>query len=86
MSTASIETSPSSQIWRGAGQNEHFVQFYEDDSTLLASLQGYLEHHLHRGAAAIVIATGAHLDALYSSASLMAWTWTPHSAPVSICR
>jgi PAS domain S-box-containing protein len=50
--------------WRDAGDHEHFVQFYERDSALLESVAEYLRHGLDTGAAAIAVATAAHLQAL----------------------
>jgi PAS domain S-box-containing protein len=50
--------------WRDAGDQEHFVQFYEQDSALLESVTQFLQHGLETGAGAIVIATAAHLEQL----------------------
>jgi PAS domain S-box-containing protein len=50
--------------WRDAGQGEHFVQFYEQDSVLLRSLAEYIEDGLNSGAGTIVIATAAHMEQL----------------------
>src|SRR5512146_481280 len=50
--------------WRDAGDHEHFVQFYEQESELLQSVSEYIQHGLHAGAAALVIATAPHLEEL----------------------
>jgi PAS domain S-box-containing protein len=50
--------------WRDAGDQEHFVQFYERDSALLESVTEYIQHGLDIGAGAVVIATAAHLETL----------------------
>jgi PAS domain S-box-containing protein len=50
--------------WRDAGDQEHFVQFYERDSALLESVTEYIQHGLDIGAGALVIATAAHLEKL----------------------
>ncbi len=48
--------------WRDAGDQEHFVQFYEQESALLQSVTEFVEHGLRTGAGVIVIATAAHLE------------------------
>lgn len=50
--------------WRDAGDEEHFVQFYEEESALLESVTAFLQHGLDTGAGAVVIATAAHLEQL----------------------
>ena len=50
--------------WRDAGEDEHFLQFYEQESALLQSVTEYVQHGLETGAAAVIIATGAHLEEL----------------------
>ena len=50
--------------WRDAGEREHFVQLYEQDSALLQSLTEFIENGLSVGAGAIVIATAAHMEQL----------------------
>ena len=50
--------------WRDAGEHEHFVQFYEQDSALLQSVTEFIHHGLDAGAGAIVIATASHLEEL----------------------
>src|SRR6185437_10517206 len=50
--------------WRDAGEHEHFVQFYEQDSALLQSVTEFIHHGLDTGAGAIVIATASHLEEL----------------------
>jgi PAS domain S-box-containing protein len=50
--------------WSDMGADEHFVQFYERDTALLDSVNGYVMNGLAQGAAAIVIATREHLDQL----------------------
>src|SRR5581483_8477458 len=50
--------------WGDMGETEHFVQFYEHEAALLTAVNGYVAHGLARGACAIVIATGKHLDEL----------------------
>jgi KaiC/GvpD/RAD55 family RecA-like ATPase len=46
------------------GRTDHFVQFYERDTALLAAVDGYVQNGLTEGATAIVIATREHLDEL----------------------
>lgn len=46
--------------------SDHFVQFYEADSSLLSSLSGYIGTGLSSGGAAIIIATRAHRLGLMS--------------------
>lgn len=48
----------------GSTGNEHFVRFYIDDETLVDSVATYVAQSMSDGAAAIVIATGPHLQAL----------------------
>jgi PAS domain S-box-containing protein len=48
--------------WRDAGAQEHFVQFYEQESALLQSVTEFVEHGLQTGTGVIVIATAAHLE------------------------
>jgi PAS domain S-box-containing protein len=50
--------------WRDAGDHEHFVQFYEHESGLLQSVGEYIQHGLHSGVGAIVIATAEHMEEL----------------------
>jgi signal transduction histidine kinase/ActR/RegA family two-component response regulator len=50
--------------WSGACEPEHFVQFYEADAFLISSLSGFIGAGLGAGDACIVVATGAHRDAL----------------------
>jgi signal transduction histidine kinase len=59
--------------WRGMGDSEHFVQFYEADGFLLNSLSGFIGTAINSGDGALVVATGAHrksLDELLSSSGL----------------
>ncbi len=48
--------------WRDAGEHEHFVQFYEQESALLHSVTEFTQHGLDTGAGALLIATAAHLE------------------------
>lgn len=50
--------------WSALSEGEHFVQFYDDERVLLDSVNQYVAANLASGAAAIVIATRAHLDEL----------------------
>jgi signal transduction histidine kinase/ActR/RegA family two-component response regulator len=50
--------------WSGASEPDHFVQFYEADAFLISSLAGFVGAGLEEGDACIVVATGAHRDAL----------------------
>lgn len=50
--------------WSGMGELDHFVQFYETDTFLLDSLVGFIGTGLESGDACIVVATGAHREAL----------------------
>jgi signal transduction histidine kinase/ActR/RegA family two-component response regulator len=45
--------------------NEHIVQFYEDDNFLLDSVSQFLKTGFDRGEAAIVAASGSHLEGLH---------------------
>jgi len=54
----------SAASWRDAGDHEHFVQFYEQESALLQSVAEFVQYGLNGGAGAIVIATAAHLEQL----------------------
>jgi PAS domain S-box-containing protein len=50
--------------WSDMRDTEHFVQFYERDTALLAAVDGYVRNGLSDGATAIVIATREHLEEL----------------------
>ncbi len=50
--------------WREAGEDEHFVQFYEQESALLQSVTEFIQHGLDTGAGALVTATAAHMEEL----------------------
>ncbi len=50
--------------WRDAGEREHLAQIYESDDFLVESVANYIQSGMAAGAAAIVIATGGHLDQL----------------------
>jgi signal transduction histidine kinase/CheY-like chemotaxis protein len=50
--------------WRGLGEGEHFVQFYETDTFLLDSLSGFVGTGLGAGDACIVVATKVHREGL----------------------
>jgi PAS domain S-box-containing protein len=50
--------------WREAGEQEHFVQFYERDSELVESVAQYIHYGLETGAGAVLIATTTHLEKL----------------------
>ncbi len=50
--------------WKGIGEAEHFVQFYETDTFLLDSLSGFVGAGLGEGDACIVVATKEHRDGL----------------------
>jgi PAS domain S-box-containing protein len=45
-------------------RHDHFAQFYLDDQVLVNAVAEYVRHGLGQGAAAVVIATDAHLRAL----------------------
>lgn len=47
------------------GSNQHIVQFYENDSFLLESVSEFLKTGFDRGEAAIVAASGSHLEGLH---------------------
>src|SRR4051812_8872019 len=46
--------------WREMNASEHFVQFYEADTSLLDSLTGFIGTGLAAGEGCIVVATEAH--------------------------
>lgn len=46
--------------WRGIGEHQHFVQFYDEDDALVESVVDFLRGGLRVGAACIVIATRDH--------------------------
>ncbi len=52
---------------RGAGESEHFVQFYEDETYLIASLTEFVRSGLENEEACLVIATRDHLKLLEDS-------------------
>src|SRR6185369_16922586 len=44
-----------------AAAHDHFVRFYDHDSTLVGEVAAYLRNGLETGAAALMIATPGHL-------------------------
>src|SRR4051812_24232012 len=65
----SVEAVAAATAARGspdARPGEHFAQVYEDDTVLLDAVSSYVREGLQTGAAAVVIATREHLDALGS--------------------
>lgn len=60
---AAPELAPRSD-WRDAGDAEHFVQFYDTDAFLINSLRDFVRCGLDAGDACVVVATGAHREAL----------------------
>jgi len=50
--------------WSGSAEPDHFVQFYEADAFLISSLGGFIGAGLTEGDACVVVATGAHRNAL----------------------
>jgi PAS domain S-box-containing protein len=64
MSVEPVAAASAANAWQAAAPHEHFAQVYEDDAVLLDAVTGYVRAGLDAGAAAIVIATAAHLDAL----------------------
>ena len=46
------------------GKTGHFVRFYDDSDTLLDEVESFVERALRARGRGIVIATGAHTDAL----------------------
>ncbi len=73
--TEVINSSPDAGLWNSAPSvgwsemtdSDHFVQFYEADSSLLNSLCGFIGKGLSIGGGAVVIATKAHRDGLDAS-------------------
>lgn len=63
---ARVWSSAPSADWTDMTDSDHFVQFYEADSSLLSSLSGYIGTGLSSGGAAIIIATRAHRLGLMS--------------------
>jgi hypothetical protein len=65
MSADSIPTVTAlASSWRDCHAREHFVQFYEHDEVLLQAVSEYVNEGFATGAAAVVVATRAHLDEL----------------------
>lgn len=54
-----------SQLTSRPETDEHIVQFYEKDNFLLDSISQFLQTGFNRGEAAIVAASGAHLEELH---------------------
>ena len=52
--------------WSEMADSDHFVQFYEADTSLLNSLSGFISKGLSSGGGAVIIATKAHRDGLES--------------------
>jgi PAS domain S-box-containing protein len=50
--------------WSTIGPSEHFVQFYEHDEFLIASVAGFLAAALNRNDYGVVVATPEHRDGL----------------------
>jgi signal transduction histidine kinase len=50
--------------WTEVGESDHFVQFYEDDDFLVASVSRFLGAALGAGDGAVLIATRAHRQAI----------------------
>jgi signal transduction histidine kinase/CheY-like chemotaxis protein len=50
--------------WSGMGEHDHFVQFYETDSSLLNSLSDYIGTGLREGDGCIVVTREAHRERL----------------------
>ena len=61
--TAAVIT-PLRTSWREAGIDDHFVQFYRDDSILIDSVAGFITAGLRTVEGGIVIATEAHRQLL----------------------
>src|SRR5207302_317148 len=57
----SAELAPTAS-WREAEEAQHFVQFYEHETVLLESVSAVIHNGVESGAAAVVIATHAHLE------------------------
>ena len=63
--------SASVSIWRdpfgghphGGGNDRHVVQFYEDESFIVATVADFLGRGIHQGEPLVVIATAAHRQA-----------------------
>lgn len=60
----SLNSLPTHSDWTRMGQDDHFAQFYEADSFLLSSLNGYVRRGLKANEAVVVIATKSHRDKL----------------------
>lgn len=61
-----FETAPRAH-WRGMGEVEHFVQFYETDNCLMESLEGFISEGLRLGDACLVVATNPHRRSLHEN-------------------
>jgi len=64
MSVEAAAVAAATRGWRDAKPGEHFAQVYEDDAVLLEAVSSYVQQGLQSTAAALVIATREHLDAL----------------------
>ncbi len=51
-------------VWNELGPRDHFCQFYDQDETLLDTVEGFLGPGMECGDSAIIIATTPHLVAL----------------------
>ena len=54
------------EVYTQSVSTDHFVQFYEDDDFLLDSVSQFIKEGFERGEAAIVAASGSHLQRLPS--------------------
>jgi hypothetical protein len=57
---ATVVATPLRTSWREAGIDDHFVQFYREDSVLIESVAGFITAGLRTVEGGIVIATEAH--------------------------
>ncbi|MDB5124071.1 MAG: hypothetical protein JWP94_2200 [Mucilaginibacter sp.] len=53
-------------FWGTIASDDHVVQIYDNDTMLLNTLADYASDGFHTGDSVVVIATGAHLEALNS--------------------
>ena len=71
----SAELAPTAN-WRDAEEAQHFVQFYEHDTVLLESVSAFIRNGVESGAAAVVIATHAHLEEIKRQARAQGFDFT----------
>src|SRR6266850_6114995 len=62
--------------WRDVEEAQHFVQFYEHETVLLESVGAFIRDGVESGAAAVLIATHAHLEEIKRQARAQGFDFT----------